>query len=170
MSPDPATDRTYQGALVAAIKAEIGGRGWSRKELAQRSGITEQTMERIFNLKRDMNVTQLEQIAGALGIEPDDLAIEARRWRAGTSTGRIPPGLPRMSVDPRSLLQHLLDNPDNDDVLLTRLADARQHIGDKSSRAKRLADEIRQLRSAELERALSDLPPAAARAVNGEDS
>src|SRR6478752_5381854 len=86
-------NREYQRVLVAAIRAELGGRGWSRKQLAERSGITEQQMERIFNLKRDMNVAQFEQIADALGVEPDDLALEARRWRAGTTTARIPTGL-----------------------------------------------------------------------------
>jgi transcriptional regulator with XRE-family HTH domain len=157
-------ERRYQRSLVAAIRAELGGRGWSRKELAERSGITEQQMERLFNLKRDMNVAQLEQIASALGVEPDDLALEARRWR-GTSTGHLSPGIRQSGADPRTLLQHLLDNPDNDDVLVARLAESRKHLGDKSLRAKRLADEIRQVRSEELSRALASLPPSENRAA-----
>jgi transcriptional regulator with XRE-family HTH domain len=161
-------DRRYQQALVAAIRAELGGRGWSRKQLAERSGITEQQMERIFNLKRDMNVAQFEQIADALGVAPDDLAVEARRWRTGgTSTSRIPMDLPRLPTDPRLLLQALIDNPDMDDELAHRLDQAAAHVGGKSYRSKQLAAEIRQLRRAELERALNDLPPTTARVVNG---
>lgn len=155
-------DRRYQQALVAAIKAELGGRGWSRKQLAERSGISEQQMERIFNLKRDMNVTQFEQIADALSVEPDDLAIEARRWRArGTST----PVVPQTGTDPRALLQHLLDNPDKDTELLTRLAKSSEHLGDRTRQAQRLAAEIRQVRSEELTKALASLPPQTERAA-----
>src|SRR6478609_6046399 len=134
MTTSGGDDRQYQQALVAAIRSELGGRGWSRKQLAELSGITEQTMERIFNLKRDMSVRQVEQIAAALGVEPESLALEARRWRAGTSTGRLSTGIPasdyatwgstHLPTDPRSLLRSLIDNPDMDDELTHRLEQA----------------------------------------------
>jgi transcriptional regulator with XRE-family HTH domain len=156
------SEREYQRALVAAIKSEIGGRGWSRKHLAELSGITEQQMERIFNLKRDMSVAQLDAIAGALGVEPDDLAMAARRWRDPHVTTNT---IGQSGTDPRTLIRELLDNPDKDTELLDRLAEAAQHLGDKSARAKRLAQEIRNTRRDELAHALASLPPAEQRAA-----
>ena len=70
-----------------------------------------------------------------------------------------------MPTDPRGLLRMLLDNPDMDDELRTRLADASQHVGEKTVRAKQLAQAIRQLRREELERALANLPPSENRAA-----
>jgi transcriptional regulator with XRE-family HTH domain len=73
--------REYQRSLVAAIDAEIGVRRWSRGHLADLAGINRQTMDRIFLLRRDMNVAQLSAIADALGIDPGVIALRAKEWR-----------------------------------------------------------------------------------------
>ncbi len=70
----------HQRLLVAAINAEIGGRGWTRKYLGDKAGISAQQMERIFNLKRQMTVQQWGAIADALGVTMDYLAGESQKW------------------------------------------------------------------------------------------
>jgi transcriptional regulator with XRE-family HTH domain len=76
------TEREYQRAVVAALNAELGARGWTRKHLGERAGITEQTMMRIFRCERDMNVEQLGAMLNALGVTAQYLAMEAERRRA----------------------------------------------------------------------------------------
>lgn len=154
-------DRSYQASLVAAIRAELGGLGLTQKELAERSGIAYQQIQRYFKLQRDMSVREFGAIAAALDVDPETLVAEARRWRAGTTTKP----LTHSPVDPRTLLQDLLDNPDKDTELLARLGEAAEHVGTKSSRAKRLAAEIRDTRSEELRSALERLPSAMPRVV-----
>lgn len=72
--------KNYQRTLVAAIDAEIGVRRWSRARLAKEAGITSQTLDRIFLLRRDMNIEQLGDIAAALGVTPEYLVHSARVW------------------------------------------------------------------------------------------
>ena len=74
------SERGYQRSLIRAINAEIGARQWSRKYLAARAGIPIVTADRFFALKRDLNVTQLADIAAALDVTVDHLASEAERW------------------------------------------------------------------------------------------
>lgn len=91
MSETAASQREYQRALVAAIDAELGVRRWSRARLAELSGIKSQTMDRVFLLRRDMNVAQLAAIASALELEPDELVMRAKEWRT-----RLPAPLDQM--------------------------------------------------------------------------
>lgn len=73
-------ERSYQRQLIAAIDAELGVRRWSRRHLADESGINIQTLDRVFLLRRDMNVEQFAAIAHALGMEPDDIVNRAKLW------------------------------------------------------------------------------------------
>jgi lambda repressor-like predicted transcriptional regulator len=74
-------DRTYQAALIAAINAEMGGLGLSRRQMLARAGLSENTMERVFRLQRDLNVTQIEAMANAMGVTPEYIAARAAEWR-----------------------------------------------------------------------------------------
>jgi transcriptional regulator with XRE-family HTH domain len=150
-------DMKHQRVLVAAMNAEMGGRGWTRKYLGERAGITPQQMERIFNLKRPMNVEQFGAIADALGVSMDYLAGESQRW-AGISHAPASGPSPEQGMDPRTLIRALLDDPDSDAELNRRLSEARGLTGVSAARMKRLTDEIRSLRQGELERALDALP------------
>jgi hypothetical protein len=112
-------------------------------------------LDRVFTLKRDMNVAQFELIANALGVTTDHIVIAAEHWRTGTP----PPGQTQSAVpDPRKLIRFLLDHPNQDQVLLTRLSEATGHVGGKGTRMKQLEAEIRSNRSEELTSALAALP------------
>lgn len=100
----------YQRAIVAALNAEIGARGWTRKHLGELSGIGEQTMMRIFRCERNMNVQQLGAMADALGITIEHLAAEADRWSLELPGTRGDRPAPR-PTDPRGLIEWLLANP-----------------------------------------------------------
>jgi hypothetical protein len=113
-------------------------------------------MERIFNLKRQMNVQQWGAIADALGVTMDYLAGESRRW-----ANEPPTPAPHVAADPRSLITQLLADPTTDAELATRLSEAAALPGVTGARLKRLQSEIRQTRQGELRRALDALPPAA---------
>lgn len=58
------------GAMVMHARQRLG---WSREQLADRSGITETQIERLERNKRDINVTQLFKLAQALDIAPHEL-------------------------------------------------------------------------------------------------
>lgn len=154
-------DMRHQRVLVAAINAEIGGRGWTRKYLGERAGISPQQMERIFNLKRPMNVEQWGAIADALGVTMDYLAGEANRWQDALPRSSAPAPSPEGGVDPRSLLLQLLAEPSSDAELVSRLSEAAALPGVTGNRLKRLQDEIRHTRKGELQRALDALPTTA---------
>lgn len=158
-------DWAYQRAVAAAVNAEIGGRGWTRKHLAAVSGISEQQMERILNLKRQMNVQQLGQIIDALGVTPEYLAAEVNTWRrrqAGLPVEPITygPQVPLSAVDLRATIRDLLAQPDSDGELSRRLVDIELRTGVKGRRLERLLAQVRQSRQEELTRALAALPPA----------
>lgn len=76
--------RELQTAVVQAIRDELGARVWTRKALADRSGINEQTLGRVMACMRDMNLDQLDRVALALDVSPAYLLTEAQRRSAGT--------------------------------------------------------------------------------------
>jgi transcriptional regulator with XRE-family HTH domain len=87
-------DRGYQRLLIAAIDAEMGVRRLSRARLAKMAGIPTVSMDRYFNLGRDMNVSQLGAIADALGVTPEYLVGKAAEYR-----GNLPPTTGRADQD-----------------------------------------------------------------------
>ena len=164
-----AREKRIAAVLGNEIRVAMVRRRVNALQLSRLAGISNSTLGTLLNGSSAMDVDQLARICKALDLEPGELysAAIAMADDAGTSTRPIPPVIRQTVTDPRTLLQYLLDNPDEDDELNTRLANARQHVGEKSSRSQRLAAEIRQLRRTELERALNDLPPTTARVVNG---
>lgn len=145
--------REYQRSLVRAINAELGALGWSRSRLARESGLNPQQLDRIFNLRRDLNVTQLDRIIRALGVTPDYLTAQARRWdqRATTPVGRPVTRLTRAE------LLGLLASPSSDETLQTRLGNVGLGSGDHGKDLEALRTAIQQLRRDELLALLGDL-------------
>jgi DNA-binding Xre family transcriptional regulator len=167
-------ERRIAAVLGEEIRVVMARRKLNGLQLSKLTGISNSTLATLLNGTAAMDVDQLARICQALGLEPGPFYSDAITKADGAPlpTGIEAPdygtsGLPRLPTDPRLLLQTLIDNPDMDDELTHRLGQAAQHVGGKSHRAKQLAAEIRQLRRAELERALSDLPPTTARVVNG---
>jgi lambda repressor-like predicted transcriptional regulator len=155
-------DRTYQAALIAAINAEMGGLGLSRRQMLARAGLSENTMERVFRLQRDLNVTQIEAMAEAMGVTPEHIARRASEWR-GRADGDDPATASvtsHLSEDPRTLIRYLMDHPDNDGTLQTRLGELRRESGASSRTLAAVEHEMVNNRRTELARALDALPPA----------
>lgn len=155
--------RDYQQALVAAISAELGGRGWTRKQLADASGITDQTLRRVMRLERDMNVAQLGAIVDALGVTHEYLAAEAEHWRSSSPGARSDL---RRPTDPRGLIAWLIANPSQDDVLNDRLSEIGNQTGLSGNALAKLRDEVMNMRRRELDASLSALTPSPKRAPN----
>lgn len=87
-------DRGYQRLLIAAIESEMGARRLSRARLAKLVGIPTVSLDRYFNLGRDMNVSQFGAIAEALGVTPEHLVARAAEFR-----GKLPPTTGRPDQD-----------------------------------------------------------------------
>ena len=63
------------GTLIKQRRLELG---LSQKELAERCGYADRSaISRIESGDRDIPVKQLKKIAAALGMEPEDLVVEA---------------------------------------------------------------------------------------------
>lgn len=99
------SSREYQRTLVAAINAELGGLGWTRKQLADEIGISEQSLMRYFNLKRDMNIEQFAQIAGVLGVTPEYLVDKARVWSERTTPDDLVDASPQLTARQKASLR-----------------------------------------------------------------
>jgi DNA-binding Xre family transcriptional regulator len=165
-------ERRIAAVLGEEIRVVMARRQINSLQLSRMTDIPKSTMDTLLKGTSAMDVDQLARICKALGLEPGPFYSGA----ISLADGRIPTDIPgsnygtrgiaQLPNDPRALLRLLIDNPDIDDELTHRLEQAAGHTGENSSRAKRLAAEIRQLRRAELERALRDLPPQAA-VVNG---
>lgn len=64
-------------AVTEQLRAERAAKQMPFKELVQRTGMSEQTLIRYFNGKRDIPLTQLAAIADALGLTPIDIINRA---------------------------------------------------------------------------------------------
>lgn len=156
-------DYSHQRAIVAALNAEIGARGWTRKELGERAGIAEQTMLRLFLCRRPMRVDQLGAMVDALGVSIEHVVSEANRWeRELPVTPSAQPS--QRPTDPRELIAWLIDNPKADDVLTTRLGEVEQRTGLTGNALRAIRDQIGRARRTELQQALRALPPSENRA------
>lgn len=74
-------------AMAAQIRAEASAEKISQKQLAELSGVNFETMKRIINGTRDINVTQITQIAAALNMPPALLVKRADERLARMSQG-----------------------------------------------------------------------------------
>jgi DNA-binding Xre family transcriptional regulator len=150
MINDRSGDRDYQKALIAEIDAVMGRRRISRRELSRLSGIHRVTLDRVFNFERDLNVAQWAAICSALGVDPGETAARASHPSVASLTGD----------DPRALITCLLNNPDMDGNLNSRLSDAESRSGLRGSQLEALKETIRDVRRRELGEALRHLPPS----------
>jgi DNA-binding Xre family transcriptional regulator len=166
-------ERRIAAVLGEEIRVVMARRKLNGLQLSKLTGISNSTLATLLNGTAAMDVDQLARICQALDLDPGEFYSGAIAKADGVIPGvyddqpHTTSELPRLPTDPRALLRTLIDNPDMDDELTHRLTQASAHVGGRSSRAKQLAAEIRQLRRGELERALADLPPTTARVVNG---
>jgi AcrR family transcriptional regulator len=161
-----ATSRDFNEAVTAAVRAEQAARGWSIDEFVQRSGIAKRTLYRLVGKEPGPDREQPEWKAGTIAAVAGAFGMPVSALMAAAEQ-RVAPVAPPMGVsDPRTLIRFLLDHPDQDHELLTRISDAASHVGTSSVRAKRLAAEIRSNRRDELQHALESLP-STDRANNG---
>lgn len=70
-------------AIVAQIRAERGARKITIRELSEKSGITEQSLQRYLAEKREMTVSVLVQICAGLEIDLDELVRRAESRLSG---------------------------------------------------------------------------------------
>jgi len=64
-------------AVAAQLRAERGAAGLTYKELAERAGLTEQSVMRYLTEKREPNTAQLGALCDALGLTPHELMLRA---------------------------------------------------------------------------------------------
>lgn len=63
--------------VAAQLRAERGAAGLAYKELADKAGLTEQSVMRYLTEKREPNAGQLGAMCDALGITPHELMLRA---------------------------------------------------------------------------------------------
>lgn len=169
-----ARERRIAAVLGEEIRVAMARRDVNTLQLSRSTGISNSTLATLLKGTSAMDVDQLARICKALDLDPGQFYSDAIAKADGVMPAihndqpHVTRGLAQLPSDPRALLRFLIDNPDMDDELTRRLEQSVRHIGDKSSRAQRLAQEIRQLRRAELERALNDLPPQTVQVANDE--
>lgn len=64
-------------AMAAQLRAEQSARNLTKAQLAEMSGVNFETLKRILQGVRDINVTQITALAGAFGIPPATLVARA---------------------------------------------------------------------------------------------
>jgi transcriptional regulator with XRE-family HTH domain len=69
-------------ATGLAIQAERAIAEMTVRELAQASGLAPSVLMRVLKATRDINMRQIEAIAGAFGIEPGDIMARASEIKA----------------------------------------------------------------------------------------
>ena len=74
---DPA-DR-YTAALAAELRAQRGVTGKTFPVISEATGITVQTLQRIFKGQRDLRASHLILIADALGVSVSDIVTAAQQ-------------------------------------------------------------------------------------------
>lgn len=156
-----ARERRIAGILAANIRAVMGRKNVNALTLSGMAGIANSTLGNLLNATTAMDVDQLYRICRALDVDPGPFyqaAIEEADDVHPQADPRIPTGLPLSVVDPRSLVQFLIDNPNADDELAARLGDVSQIPGVSGNKLKRLQDQVRNTRHAELVNALAALP------------
>lgn len=103
---------THNLALAAEIRAERAASGLTQKQLADASGINYETLKNVLKGTRDINVTQIAQLAAAFNIPASDLVeramIRAERMSEGSTTSS--------TEDPRAMSAEELDQIDKKDV------------------------------------------------------
>ena len=64
-------------AVAQQLRAERGAAGLTYKDIAERTGLAEQSVMRYFTEKREINTSVLGALCDALGVTPQDLLRRA---------------------------------------------------------------------------------------------
>ena len=65
--------------VVGEIRATYARLGWTQAQLSERSSVPLRTLEKILRLESALDVEQLNLVADAFGVTPDELVASARR-------------------------------------------------------------------------------------------
>jgi transcriptional regulator with XRE-family HTH domain len=153
---------------LGAVLSERAGRRVSNKEIADKLGVHPSQVGRYLAGTKSPNLEEIRLMAEAVGADWFEVMQEAHERVAG---GQVVPPIsdplyPPIGADPRALIRFLLENPERDEELNTRLSDAQTRSGLTGRRLVNLQETIRTVRREELEHALGALPPSAERAVD----
>lgn len=87
----PVEKGVHNAAMAAEIRAERAVQGWTQRQLAEKSGINYHTLLNVLDGSRDINVTQIVQLAAAFAMDPKELVeramARAERMSAGQHNG-----------------------------------------------------------------------------------
>ena len=96
-------------ATAKALQAARAVSGLTFEELSAKSGVSSQTIYRMFGAKRDIKIPQLAALASAMGITIVDLMEDAERIRSRAERGAVSLSEPRndqffdaLAADPAS--------------------------------------------------------------------
>lgn len=76
--PLPGPDAGLNAAVAAELRAEMGRKKISARDLAQLSEIPYGTLRRYLAAERHIDVAVLDQVTGALGVTPVDIVVAAQ--------------------------------------------------------------------------------------------
>ena len=160
----------FNVAIVATARAEMAARGWSVDDLRARlpeGMLSRRTLFRLVDTEpppdREAPVwraSYIAAVADAFGMTPYQFIIEVERRQSQMTGGDAAPTAPS-GGDPRSLITWLIDNPDRDAELATRLGDVDTQVALSGRQKSALRDTVRAVRREELLSALDALPPSA---------
>jgi lambda repressor-like predicted transcriptional regulator len=68
-----------QAWVAQAIRAEVAARGMNVRQLGLKAGMADKVLRRALDCERAFHLEQIEKIAGALGVSPTFLLVEAER-------------------------------------------------------------------------------------------
>lgn len=142
-------------ALGQIIKTKAG-RDVTNRQIAAHVGVHPSQIGRYLSGEKSPTLEEIRLMAEAVGADWFDMLNEAHDRVAGSVT-HIPP---LRSEDPRTLIQFLIDHPEQDGELQTRLGDLRRESGSSSRALAEVEQDMTHNRRIELARALDALPPA----------
>lgn len=71
------SDHELQSAVATEIRIELAARQWKQVDLAERAGVTRETLNRYMRNKVGMPMSAFASLSRALGISPDELLARA---------------------------------------------------------------------------------------------
>src|SRR5690242_9181800 len=110
-------ERRVAQAIAAELRAVIARRQIQHRVLSEGSGIPKSTLSNLLSGHSAMDVDQLARICAVIGVEPADVMSVA----VGHVTAR--------PTDAYALLVWLIDNPESDEVLASRLSEVEERTG-----------------------------------------
>lgn len=59
--------------IAARVRAEMAQRGWNNPKLAREAGLSEKTISRLINARKDARLDTIERVAQAFGVDPREI-------------------------------------------------------------------------------------------------